>query len=282
MQKINIRERIKLVLLCGFVYFLMDMPVQMTGILPSYAGIKNFLPFTLGLFFGVYGVAGCVISSLIVSHSLYECICIVIAGLGMFYGWHVLFPSKTHIISFKTFKDYARYIFLLALLSGLCLNSYVSFAYFIAGLFIGVPVNILFSSVFCIEPIMPSWCRYEYDCEFCLMAGAGNLEEANEAIEISAEKHGIAMKRVLEIQSCIEELVIRILKAIPDANVHVMIKFGEAISARLVYAGKKYNPFMIAKEEDEIDIMSLKIIKHRALRASFSHRYGNNFVHTVI
>lgn len=114
------------------------------------------------------------------------------------------------------------------------------------------------------------------------MAGAENLEGANETLENSAYKHGIEMKRVLEIQSCLEELLIRILNALPDANVHVMIQFGEAISARLVYAGKKYNPFMIANGEDEIDIMSLKIIKHRALRASFSYRYGNNYVHAVI
>ncbi|MBR0068979.1 MAG: hypothetical protein IJP97_00625 [Synergistaceae bacterium] len=280
MQEINIRERIKLVLICGLVYFLMDLPVQMTGILPSYAGIKNFLPFTLGLFFGIYGTAGCLLSSLIVSHSLYECICILIAGLGMFYGWHFL--SRSNSVSFKTFKDYVRYILLLSLLSGLCLNANVAFTYFITGLFIAMPVNILFSSVFCIEPVMPSWCRYEYDCDFCLMAGAESLEGANEVLENSAYKYGIEMKRVLEIQSCLEELLIRILNALPDANVHVMIQFGEAISARLIYAGKKYNPFMIAKEEDEIDIMSLKIIKHRALRASFSYRYGNNYVHAVI
>ena len=280
MQKVNIRERINLVLICGLVYFLMDLSVQMTGILPSYAGIKNFLPFTLGLFFGIYGVTGCLISSLIVSHSLYECICIVITGLGMFYGWHFL--SKSSRISFKTFKDYVRYIFLLALLSGLCLNTNVSIAYIITGLFIGVPVNILFSSVFCIEPVMPSWCRYEYDCEFCLMSGAEGLEEANEALEISAERHGIEMKRVLEIQSCFEEFSIRIFNAVPEAKISAQVIYGEAISARLSWPGSEYNPLKIKPDEDEIDVMSLKIIKHRALRASYSYSEGVNKIHVVI
>ena len=90
------------------------------------------------------------------------------------------------------------------------------------------------------------------------------------------------MKRVLEIQSCIEELSIRIIKAQPNARISVSVIFGEAISARLHYAGEKYNPFRIEKDEDEIDIMRLAIIKHRAIRASFSYSGGVNQVHAVV
>ena len=288
MSRADVREKFTLVFLCGAAYFLMDVPVRMTGILPSFAGIKNFLPFTLGLFFGAWGTAGCVIGSISsalmvgspVSAMLYECLCVCMTGLGMFCGWHFL--TKSHAISFKAWQDYARYIFLLCVLSGLCCDVRVSLAYFLTGLLIGIPVNILFASVLYIMPVMPRGYSYEYDAVFCLMQGAESLEDANELIEAAAEKKDIPMKRVLEIQSCIEELLIRILNAVPDTRLHVFIQYGDAISARIHYGGTKYNPFRITSGDDEIDIVSLKIIKHRALRASFSYSEGTNKIHVVV
>ena len=284
----DIRERFMLIFLSGLAYFIIDAPVQLTGVLPSFAGIKNFLPFTLGLFFGIYGVTGCligcIVSSLIVNLNLYsvvyECVCISITGLGMFFGWHKL--SESNRISFKTAKDFMRYILLLAVLSGLCFDVQVSLAYFLTGLFIGVPVNILFSSILYVEPVMPHGYRYEYDAEFCLLSGAESLEEANEILEMTSEKHNITMKRALEVQSCFEELSIRIFNAVPEARISSQVIYGEAISARLHWSGTKYNPLKIQPDEDEIDVMSLKIIKHRALRASYSYSEGINRIHVVI
>ena len=292
------REKLKLIFLCALAYFVIGTPVQMTNILPSFAGIKNFLPFTLGLFFGTYGVSGCVIgciaSALFANPSIpeviHECSCVIITGLGMFYGWHSL--KKSGRISFKTWPDYARYILLIVILSvtagvvyipsGLAVSVSAGVAYFITGLFIGVPVNILFSSLLYIEPVMPKRKILSYDAEFCLLPSAESLEGANEILEMSAMKRGVNIKRVLEIQSCIEELAIRIRKAQPDARISVSVIFGDAMSARLHYSGDKYNPFHIDKNEDEIDIMSLKIIKHRAIRASFSYSGGENIVHAVV
>ena len=99
---------------------------------------------------------------------------------------------------------------------------------------------------------------------------------------MSALQHGVKMKQVLEIQSCIEELSIRIRQVIEDAKISVSVQFGEAASARLHYEGRKYNPFRIEPSEDELDIMSLKIIKHRAIRASYRFIDGENMVHVVI
>ena len=288
MYKYDLRERLVLTALCALAYFLMDAPLRVTEVLPPFAGIKNFLPFTLGLFFGLWGVTGCVTGCILsglatgasVSAILYECVCTMITGLGMFFGWHIL--SKSHRISFKTIRDYGRYTLLAAVLSMLCLRLPVSAAYFITGMIIGIPVNILFSSVLYIEPVMPRWCSYDYDAVFCLMQGAESLDDANEMIEASALGRGITMKRVFEIQSCLEEILIRILNAVPDAKIHVMLIFEDAISARMHYEGRKYNPFAIGKDEDEIAIMSLKIIKHRALRASFAWTAGINKIHVVV
>ena len=292
------RENFMLTFLCALAYFVIDAPVQMTGIFPSFAGIKNFLPMTLGLFFGAYGVTGCVIgciaSALLVNPSIpdvfRECCCIIFIGTAMFYGWHS--TTETWRISFKSWRDYGRYAALLAVLSviagavyidwGLSQMVAVSLAYFITGIFIGIPVNILFSSLLYIEPVIPCGKLREYDAEFCLLPNSESLEGANEILEVSAMKHGISMKRVLEIQSCIEELSLRIQKANPDARISVSVIFGDAMSARLHYSGKKYNPFRIEPGEDEIDIMSLKIIKHRAIRASFSYRGEENIVHAVV
>lgn len=294
MQTIISREKFTIIFLSGLAYFLMDAPVQMTGIFPSYAGIKNFLPSTLGLFFSIYGVIGCILgcalSAVILGSSfhamIYECICIALTGLGMFYAWHL--TTKSYRPSFKSWPDYVRYIAILSVLSvfaGALYNAeyiFAGLAYLLTGLFIGLPINILFSSLLYIEPVMPHWKVYTSDAEFCILPDSDSLEGANEILEMAAMKHNIKMKRVLEIQSCIEELTIRILKVQPDARISVSVIFGEAISARLHYAGEKYNPFIIEKDEDEIDIMGLAIIKHRAIRASFNYSEGVNHVHAVV
>ena len=90
------------------------------------------------------------------------------------------------------------------------------------------------------------------------------------------------MKRVFEIQSCLEELSIRIFNAMPDTKIKINVIYYNAISMKLNYAGEKYNPFRINKGEDVLDIMSLKIIKHRALRASFAFYKGENKIHVVM
>ncbi|MBR4371052.1 MAG: hypothetical protein IKS92_08400, partial [Victivallales bacterium] len=63
MNSFERHQRILLLLSTACVYFLADLPVQLTGFLQynSVIGIKNFLPTTLGLLFGPYGVFGAVI-----------------------------------------------------------------------------------------------------------------------------------------------------------------------------------------------------------------------------
>ena len=278
-----------LVLSSMLAYIFMSLPGYIASGFPAYMDIRNFLPVTLGLFWGHYGIIGGVIGSLLSSmvmrvplaEALHEVAYIVVLGAGMWLGWHVF--SKSHRVRLKTWRHYVRYFLLLAVVSGVCGLSGgagVSAKYMLAGVLVGIPVNILFGSLLGVEPVLPPLCRPEYDAVFVL--GSAGLEEANAMIEETAELHGVNIKRVFELQSCLEELTIRILEAIPDAEIHTRIIYGEAISARLEYAGKKYNPFMTAKGEDELDIMSLKIIKHRALRASFHHSKGKNYIHVVI
>lgn len=278
----------KVIFVCALAYALIDFPVQSLRILPVHAGIKNFLPFSLGLFFGPGGVFGCCIGcvasfgilGLATEEILIECISITITGLGIWYGWH--FASKEKEVHFRTVSHYAKYTFLVLVLSVVNLDIRVSFAYFVMGLLVSLPINILFGNILGIDPVLPDGSAIKNDAVFVIDAEAETLEAANETLELTGEEKGAKMKQVFEIQSCIEELSIRILNEIPDAVINVDVKYGYAVSVKLNYKGEKYNPFIIKQGENMLDIMSLRIIKHRALRASYSYRSGENFIHVII
>ena len=284
----DIRRGVRLAVLSAAIYFLMDVPVQLTGLLPAHTGIKTFLPFTLGLFFGVYGAAGCCLGCIAGSLALgswpagvaVECAYILVTGLGMFYGWHIF--SGTHSVRFLKLGYYITYLLLVLVLSALTFNAGVAASYILTGIFIALPLNILLGSLLSVEPLLPAGYSLACDADFMLRNGAESLDEANGILEQSGETHGISMKRMFEIQSLLEELSIRIFGALPDTEIHIRVNYGDAISMKMSYGGKKYDPFRISAGDDVLDITSLKIIKHRALRASFSSRGRKNHIHVVV
>ena len=284
----DIRRGVRLAVLSAAIYFLMDVPVQLTGLLPAHTGIKTFLPFTLGLFFGVYGAAGCCLGCIAGSLALgswpagvaVECAYILVTGLGMFYGWHIF--SGTHIVRFLKLGYYITYLLLVLVLSALTFNAGAAASYILTGIFIALPLNILLGSLLSVEPLLPAGYSLACDADFMLRNGAESLDEANGILEQSGETHGISMKRMFEIQSLLEELSIRIFGALPDTEIHIRVNYGDAISMKLSYGGEKYDPFRISAGDDVLDITSLKIIKHRALRASFSRRGRKNHIHVVV
>ncbi len=279
---------VKIILASAVAYAVIDYPVQTTGLLSVHSGLKNFMPFTMGLFFGTHGVIGCCIGCVMsfavlglnYSAMLHECAYISVCGLGIWAGWH--FFSHSHKIFFRTPKHYARYIILVAVLSAMCFDVKISCSYFICGILIALPLNILFGSVLGVEPVLPAGTSINDDADFVIDADPESLTRANDVLEEAGHTAGEKTKQIFELQSCIEELTIRILKAQPEAKIHVRVRFGYAVSVKMDSEGKKYNPFTITKDEDILDIMSLKIIKHRALRASYSYRNGKNFVHVIV
>ena len=269
-------------------YFLIDFPVQLVNIFPVHIGIKNFLPFTLGLFFGFNGVIGCCLGCVLSfsliglssSEILHECVYITITGWGIWMGWHLF--SRSHKIFFLLPKHYVRYCSLVFVLSALCFDVRISISYIVCGLLAALPLSIIFGNLLGIEPILPGKLKLKYDAEFEITSDPETLNEANETLEAAGFELRAAMKQVLEIQSCIEELSIRIFNVQPQAKINIQVRFGNAVSVKMNYMGEKYNPFIIQKDEDMLDIMSLNIIKHRALRASYSYNDNENFVHVVI
>ena len=122
----------------------------------------------------------------------------------------------------------------------------------------------------------------KHDASFIIDSSGESLSNANDILEVSGGAAGTGMKQIFEIQSCIEELSIRIFKALPDTAINAAIRFGNAVSVNIKYKGQKYNPLLIGKKDGMLEIMGLKIIKHRALRASYSYRNAENFIHVVI
>ncbi|MBR4901358.1 MAG: hypothetical protein IKZ46_10495 [Victivallales bacterium] len=418
------RQRILLLLCTACVYFLADLPVQMTGFLQygSFIGIKNFLPTTLGLLFGPYGVLGaaigCTATAIIlrtpISLMLLEWLCIVLPGIGIWLLWHI--GSSSPRIRFKHVSSYLRYIGILLLLHAICggLSRFfieggafweIMISYVSLSVLVGIPVNILFNGVLCLDLVLPPTfylansadsvtiqakssaikdllefldnisqqkliasvkkaeyqntleeiflriikakatggihvqisiskvmsavftyegpqinplLPYEDDDEgdkaglamfrhrtlhaqyihrgdmniihflttdgvvSILTTAPESLEHFNEQLEDYAMSQGIGRKQLFALQNCLEELYIRICKAIPNVKITIKVSYDDTFSIRLSYAMRPYNPLLIGKEEDEMDIASLKLIKHRALRASYKYKYAENLVHIVI
>lgn len=300
MQKFDWNRHGRLFLLSAVIYLLLDLPVQATGFLTfgSYIGIKNFLPTTLGLQFGPAGIlgslVGCVCTALLLGtpfrEVLLECICILIMGTGTWLLWHL--GSSTHRIHFKRSINYLKYLGILVGLSTIC--GCVSLvllgggfaatmvAYTALGLLIGIPVNIMANGLFCFESILPPPYTVQYPVSGTISTDPEGLLLLNEALEDFAFSKGLNQRRIFEIENCLEELTIRILAKLPDTQILVQINYDDTISARLQYHGQKYNPLQIEKDENELDIMGLKLVKHRALRAAFQYSNQTNRIHVVI
>ena len=424
MNRQKIGQRAMLVIATACVYFLADYPIQLTHFLQfgPYIGIKNFLPTTLGLLFGPFGVLGsiigctatsCLLSTPIMSMFL-EWICIILPGLGIWILWHLV--SHSHKIHFKSPINYFRYFIIITILYTICgLLSYlfvdggafseIMVSYISLSVLVGIPVNILFNGVLCLDLVLPptyylansadsvtiqpneaaikdlqdfldgisqekliaSVKKAEYQSTLeeiflrilkikptdsihvqigltnimsavftyegpainpmlprddddeidkaglalfrhrtlhtnylhrggmniihflttdglvaMLTNDAESLEHFNEQLEDYATSLNIGRKQLFALQNCLEELYIRICKAIPDVKITIHVTYDDTFSIQISYAQRPYNPLLIGKEEDEMDIASLKLIKHRALRASYKYKYAENLVHIVI
>lgn len=302
--KIN---RIILIFTSAILYFVLDIMVRKTGFLHfhSYLGLKNFLPVTLALLFGIYGiigeVIGCTMASLIMKTTapfvIMEYICIILPGLMTWFLWHM--GSYTHKIHFKWPINFFRYFAIILVSYVICgfisrwvINSEAFLDIIVwhvsLSILIGIPVDIMYSGLMCLNPILPpikengKLIKIKDDIVFTLTKDVADFGSLNEKIEEFSMERGIDMKRMLEIQSCIEEFYIRITQHKPDVVIDFRANYDVTFSVEFNYLGKKYNPLYVSKDEDEVDTMGLKLIKHRALLASYNYFYGENNVHVVL
>lgn len=291
----------KMILGTALVYLLLDVPVRLTGFLGygSYIGIKNFLPAVLGLLMGPYGVAGacagCLAGAAILrtaaAHAAFECAAIVLTGLGMWLGWHTV--SKSHKIHFKRAVHYGLFFALTAALAAVCgalsglflpesAMAEVFVAYTVTSLLIGVPVLILANGIFWIQAILPAWCHVQADLQGVIDGETGSIGRFNDELEELALQQGISLKRLFELQNAVEEVSVRVLAALPEARLTLRFDYDDTASFRFSYPGTRYDPLRIGKDEDELDLIALRLIRHRALRASYAYAGGENHVHIVV
>lgn len=300
MKKSNADKFVATVLISAAVYIFLDLPVRLTGFLEfgAYIGIKNFLPAVLGLVFGWCGALGCFLGSVFtglvtaapMGELLAEGVSVLLMGVGIWIFWHLgAVPQKVHL---KRAKDYLRFIAITALLSALCgavsllflggafLSIFI--AYFAMSLLVGIPVIILLTSIMCVIPILPPWRSLNPDINAMIDSDSGSLDAFNDLLEEYFILHKIGRKRLFDIQSCVEEVTIRIFDANPDASVSVAFYYDDSASLWFEYGGNRYNPFVSGENEKSEFLFGLQLIKHRALRAAHKYRKGMNQIHIVI
>ncbi len=301
MKKFRFSAHVNVTLLSAIIYLLADLSVQATGFLTfgSYIGIKNFLPSTLGLQFGIGGILGscigCIATALIlktpINLVLFELVCICVVGGVSWILWHL--GSTTHKIHFKRVINIMKYIGILLFTSAICGFSSFLFidggdfltvlsSYTALGFLVGIPVNTILNSTLCVEPILPPMYSVEYALCGNINSDSESIGMFNDRIEELAFEKNIPMKRMFEIQSCIEELAIRIFTNLPDADIKILVDYDDTLSAKFIFAGEKYNPLRISRDEDELDIISLTLVKHRALRAAYKYKNKKNHIHIVL
>jgi hypothetical protein len=292
-------HRTLLVICSACVYFLADLPVQMTEFLQygSFIGIKNFLPTTLGLLFGPYGVLGAVIgctATAIILHTpislmLLEWLCIVLPGIGIWLLWHI--GSSSPRIRFKHISSYLRYIVILLLLHAICggLSRFfieggafwdIMIAYVSLSILVGIPINILFNGVLCLDLVLPPTYYLANSADsITVQANPSAINELLEFLDDISQKKVIATVKKKEYQNTLEEIFLRIIKAKATGGIHVQISLTQVMSAVFTYEGPQFNPLRPHADDDESDKAGLAMFRHRTLHSQYIHRGGMNIIH---
>lgn len=302
-----IKERLTYIFESAIVYFCFDYFVFKTSFLKcfSFVGFKSFLPVTLGLNFGPYGVIGELIAvtvKMFLTRQVFEfyimeCLIVIILGLGSWILWHV--QSYTHRIRFRYLYSYIRYVLMIVFLSLICayigtklINEIAFNDIFIwnvaMSILVGIPIDIIFCGLMNLDPILPPVTvhgkRIELvdDIRHALDNNPESLATFNEKIEELLMKEKVDMKRMFEIQNVVEELYLRIIRKYPNIVIDAKVNYDITFSLECLFIQRKYNPFILHEDEDKLDLAGLTIIKHRALLARYKYNTGLNKVHIVV
>lgn len=300
-------NRIKIVLITAVAYFCADYFIRITGFLQftSCVGLKSFMPATFGLLFGIYGIIGqiigCFVSSLFWPRATnllqYEFVIILIIGIGLWFTWHI--NSLTHKVHFRYLGNYFKFFTLLMLFTSLVgmLSQSFTRAYLFSevvawntslSMLFGIPIMIIYSGLMSLNPILPplvedgEMIHIVDDIREALTKDPQSFASFSEKLELLSEREKVDMKRSFEMQGLVEEIYLRIIDLYPEAVIDVKANYDITFSVEFIYIGKIYNPFFNIRNEDEMANAGLKLIKHRALLASYSYTYGENNVHVVI
>lgn len=303
----TIKIRIMYIFITAIIYFCCDYFVYKTSFLKCYSfvGLKSFIPMIAGLNFGPYGLIGELLAiyfkslllNININFLIMECIIVVVIGIGTWFLWHI--QSTTHKIRLRFISNYFRYILIIVFLSLLCgiisikIINNIAFEEILIwnislSILVGIPIEIIYCSIMNFDPILPpikvngKRIEIKNDVEYTVDGDVNSLSTLNEKIEDLLERRKEDLKKIFEIQNVIEELYLRIIKKYPKAVIDVIANSDITFSIEFIYIEKRYNPFTLSNDEDNLDIAGLNIIKHRALLARYSYNLGLNVVRIVI
>lgn len=300
-------EHSRYVLLSCIIYFCFDYLVYRTNFLQvySFVGLKSFLPIILGLNYGLYGVIGELIAIFIKYYLTgiglifinMECMIVIIIGIGSWFLWHI--SSITHRIHFRFVFHYVRYTLIVLSLSFICaligykLINNIAFEEIMIwvvfmSILVGIPIEIIYAGLMNMNPVLPPLYRngkrisLYYDIEYTLYNEPRSLQDFNARLEAVAEREKVSMKKLFEVQNIVEEIYLRIMKNNPKTIIDISLGCDIKFSIEFLYIGKRFNPFYVKKGEEDVDVIGLTIIKHRALLSFYNYNYGLNKIHIVI
>ena len=153
---------------------------------------------------------------------------------------------------------------------------------------VGIPVNVIYAGLMNLDPILPpiyvngKKIVAKNDVIYTVDGDIKSFQVLTEMIEEVLIRDKVDPKKSFAIQNLIEELYLRIIGQFPNMVIDVKANSDVDFSVEFIYIEKRFNPFLVKKDEEESSVAGLKMIKHKALLAFYSYIYGENKVHIVI
>jgi hypothetical protein len=284
----------------ALVYFLLDAPARLSGFmnLPGFTGPKNFLPMTFGLLAGPWSAAGMCIgaaAATVLAGGTFGEMAAEAVGIAIMavFSWILWYRKADRPFCLKKGREYLRFLgiaVVLSVLSGLPGQfllggrsfAETAFSYLAFTVFVGIPVLILTTSIFCLHPYCPAEKETPPDVAETIAPDAGRLEETNDRIGDFYTAHGLPLRQSLSTQNCLEEFVVRIQAGAENCPIDIRLYIRDAVALEIAYRGKKYNPLRREKNEKDEDLFALLLIRQHALRASYQYSGNVNSLHIVI
>lgn len=314
------KERLACFGACAVVYLFLDIPFRAMGFLNllPLAGPKNALPMVAGLVFGPAGIGGTAVGALL-SNLLYggsgmEAVSEALAAAAASALFHLLWylqPKGAVKTDLKTIRHMIRFFltgtaagFVMGGVEGLLLSR--SFETGFSTLFlevgisssawlllIGMPVFILLTSVFAIQPWAPGRMfgdGEKKDASDLVLEIGSNVQElavVGDAVEQYNEISGIPARRGYAIMSCVEELSVLLQKQLPaTGKIHIHISSASNVVIRLRYPGARYNPFSVQVAPGgpgaNLDILGILMVREMAVHVRYRRRQEENELTIVV
>jgi len=280
----------------------LDLPVRFSTVVdvPSYLGLKNMLAPMMGLLLGPWGVIGTLLGVLTtgfigadpIQNIIFEGLCVILESVSLWLLWHAF--SQDHRVRFRKATDFIKLLVMLAAVS--LASAALSFFFFAGGDFVrvfvvhlftgsvlGIPVVMLFNMVFCVEPVIPSWCTLSYDVEGVVLDDDDSFDEFSDQLVRYMEETKSSHKEIKSVVDTVTEVYNRINEKVMHEPVKIEIDFNTAtVIIKFEYGGISINPLDIRNDESIAGLAGLRLIQREAVRTSYKYSMSVNHVTVIL